>query len=134
MYTHRSLIRVRYAETDQMGFAYYGSYAAWFEVARVEALRDLGVTYNELEQSGIWMPVSLFEVRYLKPVRYDDEVLIETTIAEQPKASIVFSYRCFVNGKEVTEAKTRLFFMAAESGRLIRCPDLLSNALSPYFQ
>jgi acyl-CoA thioester hydrolase len=130
IYKTQTSIRVRYAETDQMGYAYYGSYAAWFEVARVEALRLLGVSYRDLEEAGVMLPVAAYAVNYLLPVRYDDEVRIETIINELPTARIKFAYTCYVGGVEVTRAETTLFFMDAKTRRPIRCPQALSTALA----
>lgn len=133
MYKHKVTVRVRYAETDQMGFVYHGNYAAWFEVGRVEALRALGTTYSDLERDGVMLPVTKYEAEYLVPVRYDEVVTIETRIEELPSARLKFSYSCQVDGKEVTRAKTTLFFMDKASGKPIRCPEEISNALLPYF-
>ena len=80
MFTSEISLRVRYAETDRMGYAYYGNYATWFEVARVEALRTLGLNYRELEDDGILLPVIDYHTRYLKPAFYDDELTVKTTI------------------------------------------------------
>ena len=73
-------LRVRYGETDQMGYCYYGNYASFFEVGRVEALRELGLSYKEMEDQGIMLPVSHFEVDYLSPTFYDDLLTVETKI------------------------------------------------------
>ncbi len=133
MYTAEHTLRVRYAETDQMGIAYYGSYAAWLEVARVETLRQLGLTYRKLEEQGVMLPVSDLHIQYIKPVRYDDELVIRTTIDALPSVRIRFNYTCFVGDQEVTRASTTLFFMDAATRRPTRCPNELSNALRPYF-
>ncbi|MFM7731677.1 MAG: acyl-CoA thioesterase, partial [Flavobacteriales bacterium] len=84
MFSHTIQLRVRYSETDQMGFVYYGNYASYFEVARVETLRASGITYRELEEQGILLPVREFSIRYIQPARYDDIVDITTTITELP--------------------------------------------------
>ena len=90
---HRFLIRVRYGDTDQMGFAYYAHYLRWFEIGRAEMMRALGTTYRSLEESGIQLPVLEARCRYLKPARYDDEVAIETGVRTFGRASIEFGYR-----------------------------------------
>jgi len=84
MYTHESQIRVRYGETDQMGYCYYGNYAQYYEVGRVEALRDLGFAYKSLEEDGIMLPVLDFQIKYLKPAHYDDLLTIRTIIRKEP--------------------------------------------------
>ena len=78
--THQ--IRVRYGETDPMKYVYYGNYAEYLEVARVELFRKIGISYNEIEQQGIWLPVSEYSIKYLKPAKYDDLLEIKTTIGE----------------------------------------------------
>src|ERR1700754_3800053 len=84
MYTSETTIRVRYAETDQMNVVYYGNYAQYFEVGRVESIRNLGVSYKDIEASGVIMPVVEMHVRYLRSARYDDLLTIKTTLRELP--------------------------------------------------
>ena len=127
---HHTFIRVRYSETDQMGFVYYGNYAAYFEVARVEALRSLGISYKSLEESGVLMPVKNFEIDYLKPAKYDEMIEIVTTIKEIPKSGILFEYESLNEKKEViNRAKTTLVFLDAARMRPIRVPQLIIEAL-----
>lgn len=90
---HRFVIRVRYADTDQMGMAYYGNYLRWFEIGRAEMLRSLGRSYAEVEAGGIRLPVLEAHCRYLKPARYDDEVAIVSGVRELGRASVRFAYR-----------------------------------------
>src|SRR5688572_25110967 len=92
MFSHTIQIRIRYSETDRMGYAYYGNYATYFEVARVEALRQLGVNYKELEDEGTLLPVSEFCIKYLKPAYYDDLISITVSIHQLPTARIKFLY------------------------------------------
>lgn len=94
-------LRVRYGETDQMGFVYYGVYAQYYEVGRVEAMRSLGLSYKEMEDSGILMPVINLTVNYKKPALYDDEVRIVTTVKEIPSLRITFHYECFNQKNEL---------------------------------
>lgn len=88
-------LRVRYGETDQMGFVYYGVYAQYYEVGRVEAMRSLGFSYKEMEENGILMPVINLNINYKKPALYDDEVRIVTTVNVMPSVRITFEYECF---------------------------------------
>lgn len=88
-------LRVRYGETDQMGFVYYGVYAQYYEVGRVEAMRSLGFSYREMEESGVLMPVINLTINYKKPALYDDEVRVVTTVKEMPGVRITFHYECF---------------------------------------
>lgn len=91
---HRYELRVRYADTDQMGFAYYGHYLRWFEIGRAEMLRALGRSYADVErEDGVSLPVLEARCRYLKPARYDERVVIETGVAALGRASVRFGYR-----------------------------------------
>jgi len=123
-------LRVRYAETDPMKYVYYGNYAAFFEVARVELFRELGMPYEAIEQREIWLPVSQFSVKYLKPARYDQLLEIHTYIRKIPGVKIEFDYEIYNESKEkITEAKTILFFLDAEKNKVISCPDFLMELL-----
>ncbi|MFM7728720.1 MAG: acyl-CoA thioesterase, partial [Flavobacteriales bacterium] len=93
MISHSIFLRVRYAETDRMGYVYYGNYATYFEVARVETLRAIGITYKSLEDEGILLPVVDFRIRYFAPAHYDDEICITCAITEMPSARIRFQYQ-----------------------------------------
>jgi acyl-CoA thioester hydrolase len=111
-------IRVRYAETDQMGYVYYGNYATYFEVARVETFRHLGFSYKAMEEEGILMPVLELKTKYIKAAKYDDLLTIKTTIADKPGVRIRFEYEVFNELDELlTKAETTLVFINAESGR-----------------
>ena len=80
MYSNEVTLRVRYGETDQMGYVYYGNYAQYYEVGRVELLRSLGLSYKSLEEMGYELPVLSFNIEYLKPVYYDDKIVLKTSI------------------------------------------------------
>src|SRR3954467_12141196 len=89
-------IRVRYGETDQMGYVYYGVYAQYYEVGRVEAMRLLGFSYKEVEARGILLPVVDFTINYKKPAFYDDEITLITYVKEKPEGvKLSFDYECF---------------------------------------
>jgi acyl-CoA thioester hydrolase len=134
MYTHTTQIRVRYGETDQMGYAYYGNYASYFEVARVEALRHLGMSYKELEDAGIMMPVLENHSYYHHPAVYDDLLSIEVSLSEMPGARITFSYKIYnEEGKMVHSGETVLAFMKADTKRPCRPPQKMLELLQPYF-
>ena len=93
-------LRVRYAETDPMKYVYYGNYATYFEVARVELFRELGMPYEEIEQRGIWMPVSEFSIKYLKPALYDQNLEIHTYIRKIPGVRVEFEYEIYNASKQ----------------------------------
>lgn len=115
---------MRYAETDRMGYCYYGNFAAYFEVARVEALRELGVTYRQLEDDGVILPVLDYQVRYFKPAYYDEELRIETIIEEVKGARIYFSYKTFnAQNEQINQATTTLVFVSFETKRPMNPPE-----------
>ena len=101
MLISETTIRVRYGETDRMGYVYYGNYAQYYEVARVEALREIGFSYKEIEDRGILLPVIDFTIQYKKPAFYDDMLTIVTTIKELPGVKFTFHYECFNEKKEL---------------------------------
>ena len=132
MYKHEINIRVRYAETDKMGFVYYGNYATYLEVARVEALRNLGVTYKNLEDSGVLLPVIDYSISYKSPAFYDDNLTIKTSILELPKVKIKFVYEVLRGEELLCNANTTLVFMN-ENRKPIRCPESLTHAFNSHF-
>lgn len=134
MYIHQTSLRVRYAETDQMGFVYYGQYATYFEVARVEAMRELGTSYRELEESGILMPVLEYRIRYIQPGKYDDLLNIRTAIPVLPAARIRFEYETYnQEGVRLNQAHTELVFLNRSTMRPVKAPERLIHALSARF-
>lgn len=123
-------IRVRYAETDPMKYVYYGNYATYFEVGRVELFRELGMPYEEIERLGIWLPVSQFSIKYLKPALYDQNLEIHTFIKKTPGVRIEFEYEIYNDSKEkITEAKTTLFFLDSKKNKIVKCPDFLMDLI-----
>ena len=134
MFIHQTTIRVRYAETDQMGFVYYGQYASYLEVGRVEALRTLGIRYSSLEESGILMPVTDLHIRFKKPARYDEMLLIETRIETLPQSRIVFHYSMYNEAMELLNtAETELVFIRSSDNKPMRVPSIIIEALSKFF-
>ncbi len=128
--THSTTFRVRYSETDRMGYMYYGNYAAWFEVGRVELLRSLGLTYRKMEDEGVILPVRDFTVRYFKPVKYDDEVYLKTTLTDLSGAKITFDFVLEdSDGVKLCTSTIVLVFCDKISGRPTRAPEKLVNAL-----
>lgn len=131
MFMHETTIRVRYGETDQMGFVYHGDYAEFFEVGRVEALRSLGFPYRRLEEEGVMLPVHDLHVTYHQPARYDDQITVRTFIERIPSVRMVFRYEVLsANGELLTEASTTLVFVDRASMRPCRAPQDLVDALA----
>ena len=123
-------IRVRYGETDPMKYVYYGNYAEYFEVARVELFRTLGISYDEIERRGIFLPVSEYKIKYIRPGLYDQLLEIHTYIKKIPGVKIEFDYEIYNEDKvKITEASTTLSFLDAETNKIVRCPDFLLNLI-----
>ena len=127
--------RVRYADTDRMGYAYYANYLRWFEVGRSELFRELGMTYKQIEEQGVYLPVAEAHCRYLHPVRYDDRITIETILDTTVKGAIKFDYRLFhtANNTPVAEGYTKHPCMTPE-GRVIRPPRFLRDFIQQKLQ
>jgi acyl-CoA thioester hydrolase len=127
-------IRVRYAETDQMGYVYYGNYAQYYEVARVDALRMLGVSYKLLENTGVIMPVIEMKINFKKPAYYDDELLIKTFINKLPEYRMVFKYEIYNSSMIlINTAETTLVFIDKISLKPCLSPIWFSDQLKKYF-
>lgn len=123
-------LRVRYAETDPMKYVYYGNYATYFELGRVELFRSIGVSYDEIEKQGIWLPVSDYKIKYLKPALYDQKLEIHTFMRKIPGVRIEFEYEIYNENRiKITEASTTLFFLNSETQKIIKCPDFLMKLI-----
>ena len=134
MITHDTELRVRYGETDQMGYVYYGDYAEYFEVGRVEALRSLGFPYRRLEEEGVMLPVHDLRITYHKPAHYDDLLTIRTIIKALPSVRIVFDYEVRNEaGDLLCEASTILVFVDRATMRPRRAPDAFLAAMVEHF-
>lgn len=117
-----------------MGYVYYGNYAQYFEVARVEMLREMGFSYKVLEEEGVMLPVLNFNVRYIRPARYDDDLTIETEMPELPTARICFNYKTFnPSGELINEASTVLVFTDKKTGKPRRAPEKMQAYLNRRF-
>ena len=128
-------LRVRYGETDPMKYVYYGNYAEYLEVARVELFRSIGISYNEIEKKGLWLPVSEYHIKYIKPAKYDDLLQIHTKIIKKPTVKIEFEYTIFNEQNEkLTEASTTLFFLNSETQKISRCPEFLLKLIDKHWQ
>lgn len=134
-YAHEIQIRVRYGETDQMGYLYYGNYAEYFEVGRVELIRSLGLSYKELEEKhGIWLPVVSLDMRFVRPAYYDDLLTVRSELRRLPNEYIVFHVEIFnAQRKLVNAGRVRLCFFDAQTKKVVPAPDMLLARLKPYF-
>lgn len=134
MFTHSTKIRVRYADTDQMGYMYYGNYAEFYEVGRVEMLRSLGLTYKSMEDSGIIMPVTELKCKYIKPAFYDEEITVKVIMESMPSVRIHFRYELSNEKDELINlGETTLVFIRQENNRPCYPPDDFLNRLKVHF-
>jgi acyl-CoA thioester hydrolase len=130
MFTTKTTYRVRYSDTDQMGVVYYGNYPRFYEIGRSEMIRDLGYSYKELEETGVFMPVAAIDAKYRKPLYYDELITIETSIKKMPQARMLF-YHSIYNAKQelVHTAEVTLVFLSKETNRPVRVPEYMISAL-----
>ncbi|MFD2565985.1 acyl-CoA thioesterase [Pseudotenacibaculum haliotis] len=123
-------IRVRYGETDQMGVVYHGNYANYFEVARTEWLRSLGVTYKDMEESGIMLPVISLSFNFIKPAKYDDILTVSVLLKKKPLVKIDFDYEIINQNKEkISTGNSVLAFIDMKTGKPTKCPDYILEKL-----
>ena len=134
-YSGKTQLRVRYGETDKMGVVYYGNYPLYFEVGRTALIRELGMSYRDIEEEGIILPVVSLNVKYYKPAHYDDLLTITTILREMPAVKIIFDYQVHnEDGELLAEGDTSLVFTNHETKRPCKAPDNLINKLKPYFE
>jgi acyl-CoA thioester hydrolase len=135
MYQHDFQKRVRYGETDQMGYLYYGNYAHYYEIGRVEMLRSLGLTYKSMEEEhGILMPVMSLQMRFVRPAYYDELLTIRTALRKLPDQFITFYVEIFnEKNKLVNGGSVKLCFVDKNSNKTIAAPSYLLDKLKPYF-
>ena len=134
MLTHNIQIRVRYGETDQMGYVYYGNYAQYFEMGRVEWLRNLGLSYKRMEDSGIMLPVLNLNIDYKNPAKYDDLLTLKTTLLKKPSVRIEFGFEVYNQNEELlTEGYASLVFIDMKRNKPTRAPDYIMEKVAPLF-
>ncbi|NLP56666.1 thioesterase family protein [Lutibacter sp. B1] len=130
MITNLIQFRIRYAETDQMSYAYHGNYAQYLEMGRIEWLRNIGISYKKMEEQGIMLPVINLNINYLKPAKYDDLLTLKTTLLQKPSAKINFGYEIYNEKNElITTASTTLVFVNMKNSKPTRPPAYLLNKL-----
>ena len=135
MIKHETQIRVRYGEVDQMGYLYYGNYALYYEVGRAEMIRSYGYPYAEMEKDGIVMPVVRMQARFLKPVRYDEHITIETTLSQLPTHGLMTFIHQLYNeqGELLHRAEVTLTFFDPVQQKKVHAPEKLIQILQPLF-
>jgi acyl-CoA thioester hydrolase len=135
MFTSETKIRVRYAETDQMNIVYHGNYAQYFEVGRVESIRQLGLSYKDVEASGVIMPVIEWTAKFIRPAHYDDLLTIRTSVRHWPVDYRVEFHQEVFNeqGKLLTTGKVLLYFLKAGTMERTTMPEEMAKTLRPFF-
>jgi len=119
IFTHHHT--VRYHEVDRMGIVHHGNYIKLLEDARIEYFKSLGVSYKELEDSGVFLPVRKLEIEYLRPIQYDERVLIETSIIKISPVRMIFSYEIYSEEREIIHAKAVVMLAFVDkSGKVIK--------------
>ncbi|RAJ32881.1 acyl-CoA thioesterase [Pedobacter cryoconitis] len=135
MYTHSTKIRVRYSETDQMGYVYNGNYAQYYEVGRVEMLRSLGMTYGKMEETGIMLPLLELKCKFIKPALYDQEITIKTYMKELPGVRMLFDYELFNEKEELINiGATTLVFFDMVKKKPCPPPDYFLERIAQYYE
>ena len=128
-------VRVRYAETDQMGVVYHGNYAQYFEMGRVEWLRNLGVSYKWMEEKGVMLPVVSLTMNYKKPARYDDLLTVKTILKSQTSVKIEFDYEIYNEANELlTTGYSMLVFVDMKTGRPMLPPSYVSEKINSFLE
>lgn len=122
----KTKIRIRYGETDQMGVVYHGNYPQYLEIGRIEWLRDMGISYKSMEESGVMLPVISLSIKYIKSATYDDVIEVITKLKKEPVVKIEFDYEITNEKKElIAIANTVLAFIDKKKQKPIKCPDYI---------
>jgi len=130
MIKYETKLRVRYGETDQMGYVYYGNYAQFFEVGRVEWLRNLGISYKSLEEPNIMLPVLNLNINYIKPAKYDDLLTIVTILKKKPLVKIEFDMEVYNENNELlATGSTSLVFIDMIKNKPTKAPHELLDKI-----
>lgn len=135
MFITETRLRVHYAWTDQMGFVYHGHYAQFYEIGRAEAIRQLGITYRDIEAMGVMMPVGSLQCKFVRPARYDDLLTVKTILKELPSGSRVTFYHEIINQQDelINTGEILLHFVDKQSLKTCDMPGTLRNLLIPFF-
>jgi acyl-CoA thioester hydrolase len=135
MFQHETQVRVRYGETDPMGYVYYGNYALYYEVGRVEMLRALGLTYSNMEAvHRIMLPVMSVQMRFVRAAHYDELLTVKTTLRKMPTDTMTFHVEVFnARGKLCNGGSVKLCFVDMTTQKTIPAPTYLTDKLQPFF-
>lgn len=131
--TSETLLKVRYSETDQMGVVYHGNYAQYLELARIDWLSRLGVSYKSMEENGVMLPVFTLDLKFKKSAFFDDELTVKTSLRKIPTVKIIFDFEIFNENNELlTTASTTLVFVDSKTRKPIPCPSYLLEKIKNY--
>lgn len=135
MFTHETQVKVRYAETDQMGIVYHGNYAQYYEIARTECFEaSSGMTYASMEEEGVMLPILEFQSKYLKPALYNQVLTIKTTVMTLPSVRLIVEYEIYNEEKQLINiGKTTLVFVDRESRKPCHPPESFMKNIRQYF-
>ncbi len=124
-----------YADIDRMGYLYYGQYARYLELARVALFKSIGISYDEIEKQGVWLPILDFSIQYVKPILYDIEMEIKVKIQKKPLVKMQILYEIFDKNQVLyTTAETTLFYFNPKRNKPQRIPEFLKILVDPYFE
>lgn len=134
MIENKTSLKIRYSETDQMGYAHHGNYAQYFEIGRLELLHDLGISYKKMEEEGIILPVYSINTRFIQPAKFDDSLTLKTILKEIPTARITFEYEIYNSqNKKISTGETVLVFVDTNKNRPIKIPnEILSKIMEKF--
>lgn len=130
MISHKTAIRVLYSDTDQMGIAHHSNYLKYYETARWELFRSLGVSYKSIEERGYMLPVIKLSSRYVKAIHYDDQITIESSLKSLKGARVWFTYKLYNSiGELVNEGETELAFVKKENMKPCPVPEFILDVI-----
>jgi len=134
MIENKTPLKIRYSETDQMGYAHHGNYAQYFEIGRLELLNDLGISYKKMEEEGLILPVYSINTRFIKPAKFDDSLTLRTILKKLPTARITFEYEIYNSDNEkISTGETVLVFVDTHKKRPIKIPNELLYKIEKKF-
>jgi acyl-CoA thioester hydrolase len=135
MLEHKTEVRVRYADTDQMKYAYNGKYFEYFEVGRTEMMRDLNLTYKKIEENGYFMPVIETQIKFLNPAFYDEQLIIETRVEKLPVVKVHIDHKIMSKDRNIVIAEgfLELAFLDAKTRRPTRAPKFFTDAMKKFY-
>lgn len=135
MYSYETIIRVRYNETDRMGYLHHSVYASYFEIARTEMMRNLGISYKEMEDSGILLPVYALNISFRQPAFYDDKLTVKSMLTMLPVVKLIIEYEVINQNRQlICTATSTNVFINASNRKPIRAPESMIQKFNGFFE